>query len=100
MRISLDFSLDAGQKSSRFSRTLPKKGLEFVLSGRNGTIAFNLSFMLLQAEIDLISKNQGCKKDALRACGISRVKIVLRLLTKIVALYIQAFIIEVGISGF
>lgn len=54
LRISLDFSLDTGYKGSRFSKTLLKKNLEFVSNKKNGTIAFNLSFVLLQIEVDSV----------------------------------------------
>lgn len=54
LKIPLDFSLDASYKSNRFSKTLPEKSLEFVSSGRNGIIAFNLGLVLLLAEVDSI----------------------------------------------
>lgn len=54
LRIRLDFSLDAGYKSSRFSKTLLKEGHEFVSNKKNGIAAFNLDLILLLAKIDSI----------------------------------------------
>lgn len=74
-----------------------KKSLEFVLSRRDSIFAFNLSLILLPAKIDLISEKQSYKKDMLITHGISRVKIILALLTKVIALYMWVFIIQVKI---
>lgn len=52
--IPLDFGPDAGHKSGRFSKILYRKSLKFVLSKKNDAIAFNLDFVLLPAEVDLI----------------------------------------------
>ena len=54
--IALDFSPDIGYKSGRFSKTLPKKSLEFVPSRGTGTVIFNLGLVLLPAEVNPIPK--------------------------------------------
>lgn len=59
LRISFDLSPDANYKGGRFFKALSKKNLEFVLSRRDSTIAFNLSLVLLPAEFDFISEEQG-----------------------------------------
>lgn len=59
LKISLKFSPDADYKDGQFSKTLPKEGLEFVLSERNATVTFNLGLLLLPMEFDLISEEQG-----------------------------------------
>lgn len=51
------------------------------------------------AEIGLILEKQGCKKDALVAHGIGYAKIIFVLLTEVIALYMQALIIYIGVSG-
>lgn len=89
LRILLYLSPNADYKGGRFSKTLPKKGVEFVLSKEDSTIKFNLGFLLLPAEIDSISKKQGYKRVALGTCGV---KMVFALLTKVVTLYIGAII--------
>lgn len=93
LRISLDFYLDASYKQDRFSKTLPKKSFKFVLNRKIGIIAFHLNFMLLLAKIDLLTEKQSCKRDALVFCGIGRIKIIFALLIKVIALYIQVFIV-------
>lgn len=77
--IPLDVSLNIGYENSEFLEILLKKNLEFVLTTRSGTIAFNLNLVLLPAEIDFISEKQGCKGDILRVCGTGYVKIVFAL---------------------
>lgn len=67
LKIRLDFNSDAGTKDGVFSKNLTKKGFEFVPSRRDGIIAFNLSLVLLQSEVNLILEKQGYKKYALGA---------------------------------
>lgn len=98
LRISLDFGPDAGQKNGRFSEILPEKSFKSVASRRDGTLIFNLVLKLLLMEVDLILEEQNYKKDALGAHSISRIKIILTLSTKIVALHAGATIIQVGVS--
>lgn len=54
--ILLNFDQDIYYKYSRFYKTLTKKSFKFILSRGNGTLAFNLSFVLLTAEVNLITK--------------------------------------------
>lgn len=56
LEILLNFSLNIYHKCDRFSKTLLEKGFKFVLYKKNNTIAFNLSLVLLSAEIDPIAK--------------------------------------------
>lgn len=76
-----------------------KKNLKFVLNRGDDTITFNLCFILLIMEVDLIAEKQSNKKIAFRVRGISYIEIILELLTKIVTFYMQVFIIQVGIPG-
>lgn len=93
LEISLHFDLNTSQKQGGFSKILLKKNLEFFSSKRNNTIAFNLLFLLLSAEVDLVSKKLSREKDAMMACDTSHVKIVFALLIKVIALYLPAFLV-------
>ena len=97
--IPLDLGPDASHERGGFSETLPEKGLEFVPNRRNGIVAFHLSFVLLPAEVNPISKERGREEDAFVARGSGRVEIILTLLTKIIALHMQAPIVKVGVPG-
>lgn len=89
----LIFSSDASYKQDKFFKTQLKKGLKLALSKKNGTVIFNLSFMLLPAEINPNLEKQSRKKDELIAYSSSHVKIVFILSTKIIIFYMQAIII-------
>lgn len=100
LKIALNFGPDVGHKWDEFFEVLLKKSLKFVPNKESGPITLNLGFMLLPTEVDLILEKQSCKENALMAYGTSCVKIILALLTKVIPLYMQAFIIQVEISGF
>lgn len=74
LRIPLDFGLDASNKQGAFSGTLLKKSIEFIANEKKSTIAFNLSFVLLLAEVVLVLEKQSHKKDELVAYSFGRVK--------------------------
>lgn len=69
LKISLNFDLNAGYKQDRFYKILLKKDLEFSLSKGGGTIAFDLSLMLLSAKINLVAEEQSCKKNMFKTCN-------------------------------
>lgn len=79
---------------------LLKKNIEFVSSKRDDIVAFELGLVLLLAEIDFIIEKESCKKDILRAYCTGCVKIVLALLTEVIALYVEAIIVQIIILGF
>lgn len=56
--------------------------------------------MLLSTKVDPVLKKQSYKKDVFIAYDTGYIKIVLTLMTKIVVLYMQTFIIQVGIPSF
>ena len=97
--IPLDLGPDASHERGGFSETLPEKSLEFVLSRGDGIVAFHLSFVLLPAEVNLISEERGRKRDAFVARGSGRVEMILTLSTEIIALHVQAAIVKVGVPG-
>lgn len=51
--------------------------------------------MLLSAKINLILKEQSCKKETLVTCSIGYIKMILALLIEVIALYKWASIIQV-----
>lgn len=96
----LNLSSDASYKQSKFFKILPEKNFKFISSRENSIITFNLSFVLLLVKVDLILKKKSCKENVFMACSTSCVKIIFTLLTKIIAFYIQAFILQVEIFDF
>lgn len=85
--ILFDLSLDADHKQDKFIKTLSKKGLEFVPSRSNSTVTFDLGFILLPVEIDLVAKECRHKRYAFRAYRIGYIEMILKLPIKIVVLY-------------
>lgn len=49
--MTLNLSLNSSNKQGKFSKALPIKGFEFILSVGGGTIVFKLSFMLLLPKV-------------------------------------------------
>ena len=97
LRILLDLSPNANYKRGGFSKTLPKKGLEFILSREDGIIAFNLSFLLLPTEVNPVLEKQGSKRNAFMAHDSGYIEMICTLSTKVITLYMQAFIVKVGV---
>lgn len=93
LRILLDFCSNASHKSGRFFEALQEKKFEFVPNRRNGTIAFNLIFVLLPAKVNFILKKRGHKKDLLGAYASGRLEIIFALFTKVIALYVGGTIV-------
>lgn len=56
LEIPLHLDPDTGHKGGRFFKTLLEKSFEFVPCRRDSTDVFNLSLVLLLAEVDLIPK--------------------------------------------
>lgn len=71
-----------------------------VLNRKDGIIIFNSSFLLLLVEISFILKKQNGKRDVLITYKFDLVKIIFTLAAKVVVLYIQTFIIQIGILNF
>lgn len=79
---------------------MPEKSFEFILIKKENTVAFNLSFVLLLAKIDFILEEQNSKENAFRARSIGCLEKILTLLTKIISLYIQDFIVYIEVMSF
>ena len=99
LKIPFDLGLDVSHKQGEFSKTLLKEGFKFVLSKGDGIIAFNLSFVLLPAEVNPVFEKQSRKKDAFVVYGSDCIKIILTLLTEVIAFYMQASIIKIAVVG-
>lgn len=99
LKISLNFSPNTGHKEGEFFETLSEKSFELVPSRKDGTVIFNLGLVLLPAKVDSIPEERGCKGDALGACGIDHIKTGIALFIEVVALYVEANIVEVKIPS-
>lgn len=86
--IMLNLDLNINYKYNRFLKILLEKSLKFVLNKKNNIIVFNLRFVLLLVEMNLILKKQSHQKDAFIICDISRIKIIFVLLSNMVVFYI------------
>lgn len=93
LRILLDFSPDASHKDNRFSDALLKKGLKFVSSRSDGTIAFNFGLVPWPAEVDSIPEKRGHKGYMLAACGTGHVEIIFAVTTKVITFHVGATIV-------
>lgn len=91
--IPLDLGLDASDEQIGCFEALVEKNLEFAPNRGDSIITFNLSLVLLPAEVDFVLEEQGHKRNALVARGSGCVKMVLALSTKVVALYMRALIV-------
>ena len=99
LRIPLDLGPDASYEQSRFFETWPEKDFKFVPSRKDSIVTFNLSFVLLQAEINPVLEERGCKRDAFMAHGSGCVEMILILSKEIIAFYMQAPIVKVGVPS-
>ena len=88
LRVSFNFTPDVVNERGGFSKTLLEECLEFVPSEGSNPVPLNLSLVLLPAEVDPISKEQGREGDALVACGTGRVEMVFTLPTEVVTLHV------------
>ncbi len=50
--------------------------------------------MLLATEVNLISKKKGCKQNLIRFSDSNNGKVVFKLLTKVIILYVELIIID------
>lgn len=98
LQVAFDFTSDVINKYGAFFKTLLEKDFEFVLSKKSNPVLLNLSFMLLPAKLDSISKKKIYKKDVLMACDTGFVEIIFTLLAEMITLYIWAFIIQVRVT--
>lgn len=88
-----DFILDIIYKSNKFLRFFFKKSFKLVLRQKNGFVIFNFCFMLLSIKVNLILKNENCKKYIFIFFSFSNFKIVFVLLIKVVVFYLLISII-------
>lgn len=96
LQVYFYFTSDVVYKYGRFSRTLLKECLEFILYKESDPVLLSLGFVLLPIKVDSISKKQGCKRDFLVAYYTGCVKIIFAFLTKVNLL---ALTIQVKVMG-
>lgn len=96
--ILFNFGLNASYKQIGFLEILIEKNIEFVLSEQDRI--FNLSFVMLLIEVNIILKISNYKKNVLMFNSFGCIKIIFLLPIKVVALYMQTFIIQVRILSF
>lgn len=65
-----------------------KKDFKLVPRRKDGIVIFDLSFILLTAEINPIAEEKNCKKNAFWTCTTGYIKIIFALPTEIVAFQI------------
>lgn len=99
LKIALNLNPDASHEGDKISDNLPKKNLEFLLSNRAGTVTFNFSLLLLKAEVDLIPEEKSRKWHAFWAYSVGHVKMLLALSKKVIAFYVEATIVQIGVSS-
>lgn len=90
---------DIDYKQVGFSKTILEKGLKFTSNRGNSTLAFNLSLVLLPAEVDPILEEQGRKKEAMVARGNNHVEIIFILPAEVVAPHMLATIVQIRVPG-
>lgn len=93
LQVSFDLSLDVYYKRDEFFKTLLEKRFKFISTKKDDIFAFHSSFILLSAEVNPIVEKKSCKKDALMSCSTGCIKIIFTLSIKVIAFYMQAFII-------
>lgn len=99
LKILFGFNPVVGHKNGGFFEILLERSLKFVSSKRDGTVLFNLSLILLSAEVDFIPEKWNYKGNILGVYGTGHIKIVLILLAEVVIFYIWAMIAQVGVLG-
>lgn len=92
LRLSLDFIPDTIYKGSRFSQVFPKEDFKLLATWVHGVVVINFILILLPAEENLVFEERCYKRYSLMALGFCFVKIVLALLTKVIALHVRIFI--------
>ena len=99
LRVSLDLFLVGVHKGLWVTRAAAKKGLELVLYNRDR--AFSISFLLIQlpAEADPVPEEGRGKETLGRPHSSTGSKVVLILLTEIVAVHVGIFVVYVQETG-
>ena len=97
--VPLDFTLNVIDKQVGVAKAFPKKGDKFFPGFRVGLFLLNTKLVLLPAKVDPLTKERGCKRYAFMVFCSNSLKIVLELLTEVVAIYVQISVVEVWIPS-
>lgn len=100
MGVSLDFFPIAVHKSSRVIQALADKCLELILHDQDKAICVLLPLVLLSTEVNLAVEERHGKKNLVSFPSSSGSKVVFRLLTEVVAFYIELSIVYVQRTSF
>lgn len=97
--VSLDFIPDVIYKRLRVNHIFTEKDLEFQPRYRCYPFALMTALILYLSKADNPTKEKGGKQDTIITYGPSGVKVILTLLTKVVAVYMKFPEIQVGKSS-
>lgn len=89
LRVFLDFTLDVIYKRLRVIKIFMEKDLEFRSRYENYSFALMTTLILGLVKAESPTKKQGDKWDTARAYGLSSIKVIFILLTKVVAVNIR-----------
>lgn len=77
-----------------------EKRLKLVLYDHNRVVCILFLFVLLSTKADSVLKKRRSKKNLIRAFNSNGSKIILILITKILAFYLRFFVVYIGGVGF
>ena len=97
--VSLDLSQVVIHKDLYVTQAVMDKRLEHIPRDWDRAIYVLLPLVLLPAETDLVPKERRSKKNLSRSCNFSDSKIVLILLTEVLAVYVGLFAVHVWGTG-
>lgn len=100
LRATFDLTPDAIYESLKVTEILPKEGLELNLDYRDCPFTLVTTLVLSPTETDISSKKRGFKRGAVRTSGSGCFKMVLTLLTEIIAVHVRFSIVQVRNPGF
>ncbi len=97
--VASSFAPDVADKRIGFPQALSSKGLKFFPGQRSDSVAFGPGLMLLPAMEDAVFQERRCKRYAFVALGLGGLKVILALLTKMIAFHVRVAIIEIRVPG-
>lgn len=100
LTVSSYLAPDMADNYIRFAQVFSQICLEFFSRQGDNLVTFSPGFLLLSRIKNTILKKIRCKRYVSVVFGPSGLKIVFILLTEVIALYVQIFIIEVRVPGF
>ena len=99
LRVSLKLSPVGVLKGLEVTQATAEECLEFIPCDRDGGFVVMFPLVVLPAEADLVPQEGRDKRNPDRSCSSSRSKIVITLLTEVVAVYLALFAVYVRGTG-